>query len=445
MNKRRWLWVAAAAAAVVGAWLLLRQGKSGEAKGPSVATVERGSVREIVSCTGRIVPNQEVEIKCKASGEVVSLPRDVSDAVEKGELLVELDPTDERRRVTQAEIALAASRARVELKQNALSVAERTLATDREKAEAALAAAEARAKDARTKAYRMRLLLQKRLASQEDHDTAETSAVQAETELKSARVRLEELKTQEVALEGRRHDVRLAEAQVKSDEIALADAEQRLKETKVHAPIAGVVSSRNVEIGQIVSSGISNVGGGTTLLTVADLRRMFVLASVDESDIGQVGGGQRATVTVDAYPALAFDGVVRRIATKGVSSSNVVTFEVKVEVTDEKRRLLKPEMTATVEVLIARADEALLVPTQAVIKTRRGYVVLVEQGRDMPERRPVEIGIKNDRTTQITGGLTEGERVLLTFGGTESKWRSQRGGPRRPMFFGRGRGRGGRR
>jgi len=427
-------------AVAIAAWLLLRPGKPAATKEPTVVAVERGPITKAVSCTGRVVPAQEVEIKCKASGEVASVPHDVSDAVEKGDLLVELDPVDEQRRVMQAEVALAASRAQVELKRNALTVAERTLATDRERAEAVLVAAEARARDARAKFDRVKLLLQKKLASQEDYDTAETSAVQAETELRSARVRLEELRTQEIALDGRRHDVQLAETHVKSDEIALADTQQRLKETRVHAPSSGVVASRNVEIGQIVSSGISNVGGGTTLLTVADLRRMFVLASVDESDIGQVGGGQPATVTVDAYPALALDGVVRRIATKGVSSSNVVTFEVKVEVTDEKRRLLKPEMTATVEILIARADEALLVPTQAVIKTRRGYVVLVDRGGDTPERRPVEVGIMSDTMAQVVNGLAEGEHVLVASGGAESKWRRDEGRPRGPMLFGGGRG-----
>jgi multidrug efflux pump subunit AcrA (membrane-fusion protein) len=441
VSKKRVLLVAAGAAIIaVAVWLAVRNGREASASPPQVVAAERGPIKEVVSATGRVVPSLEVEIKSKASGEVVSVPCDVSDKVEKGDLLVELDPVDEQRRVTQAEVALAASRAQVELKRNVLEVAQRTLATDRKKAEAALAAAEAHAADARAKAERMKLLLQKKLASQEDRDTAETAAIQAETELKNARVRLEELETQELALEGGSQNVRLAEAQVASDEVTLADARKRLAETRVLSPIRGVVSSRNVEIGQIVSSGISNVGGGTTLLTVADLARMFVLASVDESDIGRVEVGQAASVTVDAHPEEVFSGEVRRIAAKGQNNANVVTFEVKIEVTDRKRGLLKPEMTATVEVIIARADDALLVPAQAVVRDRGGSLVLVGDGKGEPERRPVEIGVMNEMNAQITNGLAEGEQVLLSSGTVDSRWRRERGPERRGLMpFGGGR------
>jgi putative ABC transport system permease protein len=184
VTRRRWIAAGAAAAVALAAWLLFfRRDGEDEAKPPEVVAVERGPVRETVSCTGRVVPAQEVEIKCKASGEVASVPYDVSDVVKKGALLVELDPVDEQRRVNQAQVALAASRAQVELKRNALTVAERTLATDREKAEAALAAAEVRARDARAKAERMGVLFQKKLASEEERDGAETAAVGAEAEI----------------------------------------------------------------------------------------------------------------------------------------------------------------------------------------------------------------------------------------------------------------------
>lgn len=435
VSKRAWLLVAAAV--VVGtAWLLLRGDGSDGEPAPVVAAVERGPIRQVVSCTGRVVPSQEVEIKCKASGQVASILRDISDVVEKGKLLVELDPSDEERRVAQTEAAIAASRAQLDIRRNSLAVAERTLVTDRARAEAALVAAEAAAADARARAVRVGLLRQRNVASEEDQSAAETAAVQSETALKNARIRLEEIASQKLSLEGMRQQVQLAEAQVRADEITLADARQRLAETRVRSPITGVITSRNVEVGQIVSSAISNVGGGTTLLTVADLGRMFVLAGVDESDIGRIEVGQVTSVTVDAYPELTFDGVVRRIATKGVSASNVVTFEVKVEVTDEQRRFLKPEMTATVEVLVAQSGDALLVPSQAVTRTRKGYTVLVDNGTGTPEHRPVEVGVRNDTTVQITSGLVEGERVLLTSAGAESKWRRDGGRPPGPMMFG---------
>jgi HlyD family secretion protein len=427
-KRKRHLWILAAAAAALVYWLATRNGNGTEVKAPTIATVERGPITAVVSSTGRVVPDLDVEIKCKASGEVKALPFDVSDVVTQGALLVELDPIDEQRRVQQAQIALASSRARVEQKRSALAVAERSLQTNRTRAQTALESAKARAADARAKAERSKLLLQKQLLSQEEFDTVETSAVQAEAELKNARTRLEELETEALSLEISRQDLQLASAQVKSDEITLADAQRRLSETKVFAPIDGVISGRSVEIGQIVSSGINNIGGGTTLMTVADLRRIYVLASVDESDIGSVEVGHKATITVDAFPDETFRGTVTRIATKGVNVSNVVTFEVKVEVTDERKRLLKPEMTANVDIVTASKESALLVPAQAISKGRRGFVAVVPSpdGKGEGERRPVTIGIRNDTTIEIVEGLAEGDRVQLSNDGAESKWRSER-------------------
>jgi RND family efflux transporter MFP subunit len=204
----------------------------------------------------------------------------------------------------------------------------------------------------------------------------------------------------------------------------------------VYAPIDGVVSTRNVEIGQIISSGINNIGGGTTLLTVADLSRIYVLASVDESDIGCVRVGYDASMTVDAHADRRFRGLVERIATKGETSSNVVTFEVKIQVTDARRALLKPEMTANIDIVIASSDDALLVPSQAVTKTRDGYVVKVDEGQEAPASRTVEIGIRSETTIEVVSGLEEGERVVLGAGLTQSKWKSEKGGRRGPRLFG---------
>ncbi|MCX7765406.1 MAG: hypothetical protein N2246_01705, partial [Candidatus Sumerlaeia bacterium] len=214
------------------------------------AKVEEGPIRLTVSSTGRVVPNLNVDIKCKASGEIITLPYDISDTVTKGALLVELDPVDEQRRVKRAEVELAASQARLEQARLNLAIAERNLAIEKEKAETALKSAEARARDTRAKADRLKQLLEKNLASQEEYDTAETSAIQAAAELRNAQLRLEDLKTQEIALNLKREDVRLAEAAVESDKINLELARQQLKDTKVYAPMDGVVTARNVQTGQ---------------------------------------------------------------------------------------------------------------------------------------------------------------------------------------------------
>lgn len=433
-----------ACAVVGGVYYLAHKRARANVSSPelTVIEVERGPIILSVSTTGRVVANREVEIKCKASGEVTRLPYDVSDRVRKGDLIVELDPVDEQRMVKQAEVSLSASQARLAKARQTLLVAEKNLASQRKRAEAALKSAEARAEDARAKSDRMKHLLEKEFTSQERWDTAETAAIQADGDLENARTRIEELETEELSLELKRQDVRLAEAEVKLDEIALLNAQQRLQDTRVFAPIDGVVSTRNVEIGRIIASGISNVGGGTTVLTLADLSRLFILASVDESDIGKVEVGQTATITVDAFPETVFSGQVMRTATKGVNTSGVVTFEAKVEVLGQNRSLLRPEMTANMDIVIAQKEETLLIPTEAVSHRGQQHVALVIKENGATEERPVEVGISDGINLEIINGLSEGESVVVAEGEAESRWRNRsqrtrsRGSPG-PMMFGR--------
>ena len=426
-------------------WVYLPAAAKADAPAVVTAKVERGPIRLVVASTGRVVSNLDVDIKCKASGEVTKLPFDVSDIVKKNDLLLELDPVDQGRVVRQAEVRQSASQAKLRIARENLAVAERTLVTDRARAEVAVKSCEVRSKDARAKADRMKALLEKNLISREDCDTADTAAVQAAAELDNAKVKVEELKTQELALELSRQQVKLSEADAEGDKIALDIAKDRLDDTKVYAPIDGVVASRPVQIGQIIASGVSNVGGGTTFLTLSDLSRVFVLAAVDESDIGKVALDQVVTVTVDAFPLKEFKGKVVRIAAKGVNLSNVVTFEVKIEVTGQAKELLKPEMTANVkEILIAEKSDVLLVPCEAIIRKGRGkqVVTLIKEGAEN-EDVVVETGITDTMKTEIVKGLSEGQTVLIHKDVAESKWAgSQRppggavrgtmmGGPRR--------------
>jgi multidrug efflux pump subunit AcrA (membrane-fusion protein) len=403
-------------------WVYRANGKS-DAPAPLTAKVERGTIRLSVASPGRIVSNLDVDIKCKASGEVLSLPFDVSDRVKKDDLLVELDPIDEQRVVRKAEVDLEAADARLRIARENLAVAERTLLTDQERAKTALEAVGVHATDARAKADRMKQLLAKNLCSQEDCDTAQTAATQADADLTAAKIRLDELKTQELALELKRQEVKSAQAVVDSLKIVLEIARDRLTDTKVTAPIDGVVAARNVQIGQIIASGVSNVGGGTTVLTLSDLSRLFVLASVDESDIGKVALDQAATVTVDAFPNQEFRSKVVRIATKGVNLSNVVTFEVKLEVTGKEKSLLKPEMTANVEILAAEKRDVLLVPTEAILRKAGGkrVVTVVKDGAEN-EEVVAETGISDGTKTEIAKGLSEGQTVLVHKGGADGKW-----------------------
>ena len=492
---KKWIIIGAAVvAAGAGAFFYVRQSQAAKSASPqTTAKAERGQVRSVVASTGRVVANQDVDIKCKASGEIIELPFNISDEVKEGELLLKLDPNDQERILRQTEVALQASQAKLATAQENLQIAQRTLITDEAKAKSDLQTAQAKAKDARAKADRTKQLFDKKLSSQEELDTAETAATQAAGDLRTAEVKLEELKTQEAALELKRQDVKLAEAAVESDKIARDVANDRVHDTIVVAPIDGVVSARNIQIGQIISSGISNVGGGTTVLTLSDLSRIFIYASVDESDIGRVKLGQDVDITADAFPGRTFHGKVVRIATRGANVSNVVTFEVRIEVladradrrgrgaaggpssqtqagpeaddppgepfptgrqassgpasqpasgTSQRRFLLKPEMTANVELIAAQKSDVVTVPVEALLRKSGKYHVTVVKDGGATEDREVVPGISDGVRTEVVSGIEEGQTVLVRKGGADSRWNGgQRpGGP--PMGVpGGGRGR----
>jgi HlyD family secretion protein len=418
-------------AGLTGYLVWKKNGNSGiaEAAAPT-ATVERGPIRLVVESTGRIVSNLDIEVMSEADGEVIQLPYDVSDAVEKGALLAELDPVDEERRVRLAQVDLLSAEARLAQASESLLIAERQITTDLARARAEIASASAQYADARAKAERMRKLLETKRVSEEECETAETAAALAAAKLQTARVALEEVELDRQALEIKRQDVLLAEAALESRKVDLELARQRLEDTRVFAPMSGVVSERNVQIGQIISSPMNNVGGGTRLLTLSDLSQIFVLASVDESDIGKVEVGQPVETTADAFPGEYFRGQVERIATRGETVSNVVTFEVKIEILGPNRSKLKPEMTANVEIIAAETENALLLPSEAVQRAGfRSFVLVagsVEAGSG--ELHPVRSGIDNGFQIEILDGLEEGDRVIIS---TEmrSRWAKQESGP----------------
>jgi HlyD family secretion protein len=390
----------------------------------STVPVTQGPIMKTVPATGKVVSNFEVEIKAKASGKIIRLPYDVSDYVPQGALLVQLDPIDESRSVSQALASLSGLESRTVQSQVNLKVAERTLSTDVAKAKANLAAAQARYNDTHAKAKRLETLAQQRYISQEEAETGRTAEAQAKTDLDNAQTRLRELETQQIALQAQSQEVQAAAAQARAQQVALAQAEQRLSETRIYAPIAGVVTSRAGQIGNIVASGVSNVGGGTAIMTLADLSHIYVLASVDESDIGQVREGQSVRITADSYPGRKFQGRVVRIAPQGVEESNVVTFEVKIEVMGSDHQLLKPAMTTNVEIVVDEKPSVLKLPSEAIQTGQRGgNFVMVKTADGQLKRQPVVVGLNNGTEAEIKQGLTLGDAIVASQGQARSRWR----------------------
>jgi HlyD family secretion protein len=321
-----------------------------------------------VSATGLVQPFVEVEVKSKASGVVTELPLEAGDAVARGQVIARLDPVEILNELEREEAALAVARQNV------------------------------------------------RVQEEEVHRAEELgkSGLVAERDLEAARLDLERARSDEVA---RR--------------ISVADVRKRLDDTVLRSPIDGIVLEKLVEVGQVISSGVSNVSGGTTLAVVADLRKVFVTADVDETDIGRVERGLRVEVVPDAYPQKTFHGIVERINPKSKEVQNVTTFEV-MTVVENAEDLLKAGMNATVDIVIAGRDDALVVPRKAVQQygealaiadmlgvpadqdamDARSRFVFVKSSERLELRR-VDVGLFDWNQYEITGGLREGETVAV--------------------------------
>ena len=391
-----------------------------------LATVTRGDVEKSVESSGKVQSNLDVDIKCRASGEVVKLPFDISETVKKGDLLCQLDPTDENLAVQLAEASVAQSTAKYEQAKQNYEQAELNLQTTRERDEATLESAKVKAANLAAKADRQRQLIDQKLGSQEDFETAQTDAAVAKSDARAAEMSIEELKQLQIALDFKKQDVNTAAAQLSADKISLDTQKRQLGYTTVTAPIDGTVSALDVQLGSIVASGTGGFSGGTTILTLSDLSHIYVMATVDESDIGAVRVDQPVKVTVDSFPGQVFVGKVVRIAVTGVNSSNVVTFEVKVEVLDPHKDLLKPQMTGNVTIVQQSREHVLTVPAGAVTH-RSGKTFVQTADAQMHE---VTLGLNGAESVEVLSGVTEGEKVLVSTTELPSAWKSDsRGGP----------------
>jgi HlyD family secretion protein len=177
----------------------------------------------------------------------------------------------------------------------------------------------------------------------------------------------------------------LVAAQVLRARESLHEARDRLSETKIHSPISGTVLERAVQPGQIVASGTTTVNGGTTLLKIADLGRFFVRVKVDEADVTKIVAGQKVRITADALPGKVL-----------------------------ARKVLRPAMTANVEVLVAERKATVLVPARALRRKEANgqaetFVVVRGAGT-----RAVEVGLSDGKDTEIRAGLEGGEEILLS-------------------------------
>jgi HlyD family secretion protein len=218
-----------------------------------------------------------------------------------------------------------------------------------------------------------------------------------------------------VNLEVSKASIAKSEAQVDQAQAALTQAEEDLRNATIISPIDGVVLSRDREVGDAVSSILVMGSGATLVMTLGDLREVYVKGKVDESDIGKVYLGQPARIKVESYKDQAFTGKVTKISPMGIERDNVTTFEVRVSISNESHKLMAA-MTANAEIMLEERKGVLAVPEGAIIykQDRSTEVEVPDAGNQNGKKRiAVVTGISNGSKMQIVKGLSQGQQVIL--------------------------------
>lgn len=358
------------------------------------ATADRRTIEVSVSSAGVVEPLATVEVKSKASGEVLDVMVEVGDHVERDTLLVRIDPRTVRNDLAQREAELKAALSRREISQSQMARAEALL----------------------------------------------------------AKGTFTQLDLEQAAL-----DLANAESDVVAGQVSVENARIAVDDTDVRAPITGTVIQKPVERGQVISSPTRDVAGGSSLMQMADLSEVQIRALIDETDIGKIRPGMKATVAVAAYPNQPFPGEVVKIEPQAVVDQNVTMFAVLVSI-NNRDGLLLPGMNAEVEVSIARSEDVVTIPVMALRTNRdiaataaildidetdlraslkgsgsgarseggpsRGggkdyrfggnfWVVMSADPQTAPEIRRIRTGITDLDRVEIIDGLAESESVLV--------------------------------
>ena len=354
--------------------------------------VERTDLARLVVATGKIEPTTKVEIKSKASGIVLKLPVNVGDLVRQGQVICELDKNDLLPRERQARATLSMSEAAHKSAQAEY---------ERNKVEAAGPDIPFLKRDM----DRARQMFHDGIVAQSARDDAEKNYELAINRQQQAAVNLAVAKAA----------IAKAEAEVEQSQAALAQAEEDLRNATIVSPIDGVVLSRDREVGDAVSSILTMGSGATLIMTLGDLREVYVKGKVDESDIGNVYLGQPARIKVESYKNQIFAGRVTKISPMGVEKDNVTTFEVRVSISNESHKLMAT-MTANAEIMLEERKDVLAVPEGALIykKDRSTEVEVPDATSKGGKKRVATVtGISNGSKVQILKGLSEGQQVIL--------------------------------
>lgn len=393
-GRKLWIWLGSIAVLLV---LVLGIAAARLIKGAKIdpnklVKVQRGDVARSVVATGKIQPITKVEVKSKASGIVEKLFVDINYQVKKGQQLAQLD---------QQEI-----RAEVEAQRAQLAAAEANVATYEANIE------QDKVNAAAPDLPMYKATLDRNLAMQKEGVVSRQALDDANRDYLAALNKRDAAKAQILVDTAR---LRQARAQVMQSKASLSQYEEQLGYTTIVAPMDGVILSRDVEIGDAVSSILVLGSTATLVMTEGDTTQVYVQGKVDEADIAHVYLGQPARIKVESFRDRIFVGKVTKIAPLGVEKDNVTTFEVRVSI-DNAKGELKANMTANAEILLDEHKGVLTVPENAVSydNQKNAFVAVPDSNqKDGTRKVPVKVGLSNGSVTEIVSGIKEGDQVIL--------------------------------
>jgi len=357
-----------------------------------LAKVEKGDLAKSVVATGKVTPITKVEVKSKASGIVKKLLVDYGDRVKKGQLLAQLYKVEIEAQVEQSKAGLEAAQANLKSSQ-----------ADFERAKVD---AEGPDVPVLKRAYdRATSMAKDGVVSASALDDAEKNYEMALNKQNVSKAQVTVLKAK----------IAQSQANVAQDEANLKQLEEQLSYTDIISPIDGIVLSRDVQMGDAVSSILVLGSSATLVMTLGDTSEVYVKGKVDESDIGKVYLGQRARIKVESFKDKTFDGKVTKISPMGVEKDNVTTFEVRVSIQNPGGEL-KAEMTANAEIILEEHKNVLQIPEGAILydKDKKASVEIPNpKGKEGKDKVAVNIGISNGAKTEVLSGLKEGDQVVL--------------------------------
>ncbi|HEX8152859.1 MAG TPA: efflux RND transporter periplasmic adaptor subunit [Thermoanaerobaculia bacterium] len=362
--------------AIVGSVAYALTSKRGKDVTPvTLAKVERVDLTSKVSANGKLDAQRKVDLSANVMGQIVNLAVREGDVVQKGQFLLQID---RQQLAASAEGAAASMRA---------------LFSDREAARANLAEAERNLERARKN-------VQGQIIPQAEYDRART------------------------AVDAARANVGAIDQRIQQSRSNLEAARDTLSKTTMRAPMAGVVTALPVEEGEVAVIGTMN-NAGTILLTIADMSVVEAVMEVDETDIPNVKVGQRATVTIDAYPNKTFSGKVTEVGSspmqrQGGSATEAINFEVKIQIENPPDGV-RPGFSASADIVTGTAPKALAIPIQALVVREKpgvnGGKPTDEEGVYVHENgvvkfAPVKTGLSGDSSIEIVSGLKDGQQIV---------------------------------